>query len=516
MHLSEVSYYKDCTLVWSYHVDFDILIATLISDTLMENETIREINLMNNSEICFLPATELVAKIHSREISPREVMEAHLEQVEVVNPKVNAIVTFLPDQALEMADLAYKKLSQGDAVGLLHGLPIVHKDLFPTKGIRTTYGSPIYTNNIPTENALIVQRLHNEGAIPIGKTNTPEFGAGSQTYNEVFGETLNPYDITKTCGGSSGGAAVALATGMSPLADGSDIGGSLRNPASFCNVVGLRVSPGRVPSWPSNTSWMPMSVQGPMARTVADAALMLSAIAGPDSRVPISIPESGKSFLEPLDRNFQGVRIGWSQNLGGLPIDPRVVTIINSQHKIFESIGCLINDSEPDFTDADEVFKIWRGFGSAIAYAELLQTHRDSIKETLIWDIEQGLGLSEKQIRWAETKRMEIFQRMHDFMKTHDFLICPVSQVPPFDVSTRYITEIDGQAMETYIDWMKSCYYVSITGHPAISVPCGFTEDGLPIGIQIIGRYRDEIGVLQLAHAFEQATSYWKIRPPML
>ena len=203
---------------------------------------------MNNSEICFWPATELVEKIRSREISPREVMEVHLEQVNIINPIVNAIVTLVPDQALDMADLAYKRLTQGDEVGLLHGLPVAHKDLFPTKGIRTTYGSPLYRNNVPTENALIVQRLHNEGAITIGKTNTPEFGAGSQTYNEVFGETLNPYDVTKTCGGSSGGAAVALATGMVPLADGSDIGGSLRNPANFCNVVGLRVSPGRVPS----------------------------------------------------------------------------------------------------------------------------------------------------------------------------------------------------------------------------------------------------------------------------
>ena len=468
---------------------------------------------MNDSEICFLPTTELVKKIRSQEISPREAMEAHLKQIETVNPKVNAIVTLVPEQALSMADLAYKKIAQGEEVGLLHGIPVAHKDLFLTKGIRTTYGSPIYKDYVPGEDALIVQRLHDEGAITIGKTNTPEFGAGSQTYNEVFGETLNPYDITKTCGGSSGGAAVALATGMVPLADGSDIGGSLRNPANFCNVVGFRVSSGRVPSWPSSTSWMPISVQGPMARTVEDAALMLSAIAGPDPRIPTSIPESGKRFLEPLERDFTGTRIAWSRSLGGLPVDTRVTNIIDSQRKVFESLGCFTDDGEPDFSDADEVFKIWRGWGSAISHAETLRRHRDSMKGTLIWDIEEGLKLNGEQIRWAATKRMEISQRMHDFTNTYDFLVCPVSQVPPFDVNTRYITEINGQKMKTYIDWMKSCYYITITGHPSISVPCGFTSDGLPIGIQIVGRYHDDFGVLQLAYAFEQATSVWKIRP---
>jgi len=468
---------------------------------------------MDNSEICFLPATELVRKIRSQEISPREVIEAHLKQIEKINPTVNAIVTLVSEQALSMADLAYKQIAAGTEVGLLHGLPVAHKDIFLTKGIRTTYGSPIYNDYIPTQDDLIVQRLHIAGAITIGKTNTPEFGAGSQTYNEVFGETLNPYDTTKTCGGSSGGAAVALATGIVPLADGSDIGGSLRNPANFCNVVGLRVSPGRVPSWPNNTGWLPTSVQGPMARTVQDTALMLSAIAGPDPRIPISIPEPGERFLEPLERDFTGIHIGWSHSLGGLPVDPSINKVIDSGRKTFESIGCLIDDAEPDFTDADEVFKIWRAWGNVIANAELLKKHRDSLKDTLIWDIEQGLKLSADQLQWAEIKRMEIFQRMHKFMETHDFLVCPVSQVPPFDVKTRYISEINGQEMKTYIDWMKSCYYITITGHPAISVPCGFTSEGLPVGMQIVGRYQDDFGVLQLAHAFEQATSFWKIRP---
>ena len=366
---------------------------------------------------------------------------------------------------------------------------------------------------MPDEDGLIVQRLKNAGAITIGKTNTPEMGAGSQTYNEVFGETLNPYDTTKTCGGSSGGAAVSLACGMQPIADGSDTGGSLRNPANFCNVVGFRVSPGRVPAWPNRTGWVPTSVQGPMARTVQDAALMLSAIAGPDSRVPISIPEAGSRFLEPLDRDFTDVRIGWSRDLGGLPVDSRVTAVIDSQRKAFESLGCITVDGEPDFTDADEVFKIWRGWGREMTGSEMLKAHRDQMKETLIWDIEQGVNLTGPQVGWAELKRMEIFQRVRTFMETHEFLICPVSQVPPFDVKERYITEINGEKMDTFIDWMKSCYYITITGHPAISVPCGFTPEGLPIGVQIVGRYRDDFGVLQLAHAFEQATGTWKQRP---
>ncbi len=468
---------------------------------------------MPDSDICFLTATELSRRIRTREISAREVMETHLAQIERVNPKVNAIVTLVPEQALDMADAADKALARGDEVGPLHGLPVAHKDLVPTKGIRTTLGSPIFKDNVPDEDGLIVQRLKNAGAITIGKTNTPEMGAGSQTYNEVFGETLNPYDTTKTCGGSSGGAAVSLACGMQPIADGSDTGGSLRNPANFCNVVGFRVSPGRVPAWPNRTGWVPTSVQGPMARTVQDAALMLSAIAGPDSRVPISIPEAGSRFLEPLDRDFTDVRIGWSRDLGGLPVDSRVTAVIDSQRKAFESLGCITVDGEPDFTDADEVFKIWRGWGREMTGSEMLKAHRDQMKETLIWDIEQGVNLTGPQVGWAELKRMEIFQRVRTFMETHEFLICPVSQVPPFDVKERYITEINGEKMDTFIDWMKSCYYITITGHPAISVPCGFTPEGLPIGVQIVGRYRDDFGVLQLAHAFEQATGTWKQRP---
>jgi amidase len=359
-----------------------------------------------------------------------------------------------------------------------------------------------------------VERLRDAGAISLGKTNTPEFGAGSQTFNEVFGETLNPYDTTKTCGGSSGGAAVALACGMLPLADGSDMGGSLRNPAAFCNVVGLRPSLGRVPTWPSLAAWFPLSVEGPMARTVRDVALMLSAIAGPDPRSPVSLPESGRVFSRPLERDFDGVRVAWSRDLGGVPVDPRITAVLERQRGVFDSLGCVVEDAEPDFAGADEVFRVWRAWYYELSFGELLKEHRDELKDTVVWNIEEGVRLDGSQIGEAERKRTELYHRFRTFMERYEFLILPVSQVPPFDVKQRYVTEINGVKLDTYIDWMRSCYYVTATGLPAVSVPCGFTPEGLPVGVQIVGRHRDDLGVLQLAHAFERATGFWKCRPP--
>jgi amidase len=394
-------------------------------------------------------------------------------------------------------------------------LPVAHKDLFPTKGVRTTFGSPIFGDFVPDHDALIVERLAEAGAISVGKTNTPEFGAGSQTFNGVFGETLNPYDPTRTCGGSSGGGAVALACGMVPIADGSDLGGSLRNPAGFCNVVGFRPSPGRVPTWPDPTPWLALTVEGPMARTVEDAALMLGAIAGPDPRSPLSISEPGALFLRPLERDFGGVRVAWSRDLGGLPVDPRVTEVLEGHRDVFESLGCAVEEAEPDLADADEVFKTLRAWRYELSVGELLEEHRDEMKDTVVWNIEEGARLGGPQVGRAERKRTELFHRVRSFMGSYEFLVSPVSQVPPFDVKQRYVTEIAGERMQTYVDWMKSCYYVSVTGLPAISVPCGFTREGLPVGIQIVGRYRDDFGVLQLAHAFEGATRYGERRPPL-
>ncbi len=471
---------------------------------------------MTSHDICFMSATQLSHHIRKKELSAREVMEAHIKQIQLINPTVNAIVTFLPELGLKMADAADKKLCSGDSIGPLHGLPIAHKDLVNTKGILTTLGSPLFKNYIPAKNDLMVKRLQKAGAITIGKTNTPEFGAGSQTYNTVFGETCNPYDTTKTCGGSSGGAAAALACGMLPIADGSDTGGSLRNPANFCNVVGLRTSPGRVPSYPNSAGWSPLSVQGPMARTVQDVALMLSAIAGPDPRSPISITEPGNRFNIPLQRDFKGVRLAWSQDLGGLPVDNRITQVIDANRHIFESLGCVIEDKEPNFQDADKSFKILRAWFFALLFGDLVKKHREQIKDTVIWNVEEGFKLSGIQIGEAEKKKTALYHRVRKFMEKYEFLICPVNQVPAFDIKQRSISEINNTKMETYIDWMKSCYYITVTGHPAISVPCGFTPEGLPVGVQIVGRHQDELGLLQLAYAFEQATQYHKQKPKIV
>ena len=466
-------------------------------------------------DLCFLSATELARLIRIREVSCEEVMRVHLEQIERVNPMVNAIVTLLPERALEGARMADGAIASGQPVGSLHGLPVAHKDLLVTKGIRTTFGSPIYQDFVPDTDAILVERLRAAGAITIGKTNTPEFGAGSQTFNPVFGATRNPWDLTKTCGGSSGGAAVALACGMVPLADGSDFGGSLRNPASFCNIAGFRPSAGRVPSWPTVNAWFSLPVLGPMARTVEDLALMLSAMAGPDARAPISINESGSVFARPLARDFRGLRVAWSRDLGGLPIDNRVTEALSSGRRVLEAIGVQVEDANPDLADADEIFRVLRAWNFEASFGALLETKQHQMKDTVIWNIEEGARLTGAQVGRAELKRTELYHRVRRFMEQYAFLAAPVVQVPPFDVNQPWVTEINGEKMHTYLDWMKSCYAISATGLPAVSVPCGFTRDGLPVGLQIVGRHQDDFGVLQLAHAFQQQTGLWKRRPPV-
>jgi amidase len=463
------------------------------------------------NELCFQSPRTLARLLRAKKISPSELMQAFIAQIERVNPKVNAIVTFLPEQALKAA----KAFDSKQPEGLLGGLPIAYKDLVPTKGIRTTFGSLVYQDHVPDEDHLVVQRLSAAGAITIGKTNTPEFGAGSQTFNKVFGATRNPYDPSKTCGGSSGGAAVAVACGMLPFADGGDLGGSLRNPGNFCNVVGFRPTPGRVPSWPAANAWDTLPVLGPIGRTVEDTAFLLSAMAGPDPRAPASIMEPGSVFLKSLKRSFKKVRVAWSRDLGGLPMDPRVTGALEKQRHTFSDLGCLVEEAEPDFSGATEAFEALRALGFFHKVGPLLEDHRDKLKDTVIWNIEQGMKLRAEEVAKAEALRTQLFHRMRSFLERYEFLLCPVNQVPPFPVDEPYPTEIAGTKMTNYIDWMKSCYWITVTSHPAISVPAGFTEEGLPVGIQIVGRYRDDFGVLQLAHAFEQATQVWKRRPPI-
>jgi amidase len=467
-----------------------------------------------SSDICFTDAVELSRLIRNRELSATEVMTAFLSQIERVNPKVNAMCSFIGEEAaLSAARDADEKFAKGQPPGPLHGLPHAVKDLIPTAGIRTTFGSLIYKDFVPDGDALVVERLKAAGAIIIGKTNTPEFGAGSQTFNKVFGPTLNPYDLTKTCGGSSGGAAVALACGMVPLADGSDLGGSLRNPAGFCNVVGFRTAPGRVPVYPSPAGSSTLAVEGPMARSVRDTAYLLSVLAGPDPRAPGSIDEPGLTFLRPLERDFRGTRIAWSRNLGRYPVEAVVNEVCDRARPVFAQLGCEIEDNEPDLHDADEIFQDLRAWSYAQTRAADLSRSRELIKDTVVWNIEQGLKLSSPDAKRAEANRGKLCRRVAQFMGRYEFLVLPVSQVAPFPVEVDWVREICGVEMETYIDWMATCYAITVTGLPAISVPCGFTENGLPIGLQIVGRHQREFDVLQLAFAFEQATQYGRARP---
>ncbi len=387
------------------------------------------------------------------------------------------------------------------------------------RGVRTTFGSRIYRDYVPAEDSLLVERIRGAGAICIGKTNTPEFGAGSQTYNEVFGATLNPWNRGKTCGGSSGGAAVSLACRMLPIADGSDLGGSLRNPASFCGVVGMRPSPGRVPTWPAQRAWSPLNVEGPLARTVEDLALVLSAMAGPDARSPLSLETPGARFRGELGRDFSGVRVAWWRNLGGgVPVDPRVRAAVNAQRRIFEDLGCIVEEAEPDFEGADYAFRTLRAHSTALRLADDVRDHRELIKDTLLEEYEAGCRLTARDVGLAEAAHTELYQRVRRFMERYEFFVLPVCQVLPFDVNQHWPVEIDGVKLATYIDWMKTCYYISAAGTPAISVPCALVEPApgepkLPVGLQIMGRHRDDWGVLQMAYAFEQASGAGACEP---
>jgi amidase len=468
-------------------------------------------------DVCFMRAVELAALIREKKISARELMQAHLKQIGRVNSKVNALVTLVPeDQLMAQAAAADEALTKGRTLGPLHGLPIAAKDLHETAGIRTTYGSPLHRDFVPDFDCRVVQREKAAGAIVIGKSNVPEFGLGSQTFNKVFGPTRNPYNVSKTCGGSTGGGAVALACGMVPLADGSDMGGSLRNPPNFCNVVGLRPSPGRVSNVPTRLGWFTLSVAGPVARNVADCALLLSVQAGFDPHFPISIDQAGTQFAQPLGtRNFKGVRVAMFKDLG-LPWDPEVKAAVKAQGKVFESLGCVVEEAEPDFRDANEAFLAWRHWSTELAFGDLMASHGDQLNEYIHWHVEEGRKLTGTELSRLEAKRTELYQRMVAFMNKYEFFVLPVNQVLPFDVNTHYPTEIAGVKMENYIAWMKSAYYISTVGNPAASVPCAFSQGGLPIGMQIVGRHQDDWGVLQMAYAFEQATKVGNRRPAIV
>lgn len=467
----------------------------------------------NPTDICFMSAVGMAALIRAKKLSAREALAAHLKQIERVNPKVNAIVTLAAEKAADAAAKADELQAHNQKLGQLHGLPVAHKDLFETRGIRTTFGSLLYKDYIPAEDDLVVERIARAGAITIGKTNTPEFGAGSQTFNKVFGATRNPYDLEKTCGGSSGGAAVALACGLTAVASGSDTGGSLRNPAAFCNVVGFRPSIGRVPNPKAAFAWSTLSTSGCLARSVADLAFVLSTLAGPDPCAPLSIDEPGEHFAQPLDRSFKQVRVAWFKDLGGVPFDARVRAVVDGHRQTFESLGCSVEQAEPDFAPAEVSFRILRAWSSAATYGERLRQHPDAFKDTLKGEIEEGLRLSGSDLARAETAHAQLWRSFQAFLEKYEYFVLPTTQLPPFDVTTEYPAEIAGVKFSSYIDWMKSCWYISATGNPAASVPAGFTPEGLPVGVQIVGRNKQDFAVLQMARAFEQATGFGKKRP---
>ena len=470
------------------------------------------------SDLCMRSAIELAEMLRRRDVSAREVISAHIGRIETFDPAINAVVTRTFDSALAQAAAADEAMAHGEPPGLLHGLPVAHKDLADTAGVRTTYGSPLFAAHVPDRDALVVQRMAQAGAISLGKTNTPEFGAGSHTVNPVFGATRNPYHLGRSAGGSSGGAAAALAARLICLADGSDLGGSLRNPASFCNVVGLRPSAGRVPGWPLSDITDQLSVSGPMARTVADTGLLLAVLAGPDPRVPLALDQPPPALAGPAEvlslvtRDLRGLRIAWSPDLG-LPVEPEVLKVLAPARQVLAGLAGAVTDATPDLSGADEAFRTFRAFMFATFHHELLRADPDLVGANVTWNIQRGLELTVADLSRATMLRAALAERISDFFTEVDVLACPVSQVAPFDVTQDWVHEINGRPQRTYLDWMASAYLISVTGLPAISVPAGFTADGLPVGLQLVGRRRSDWDLLAVARAFEAATGHAAITP---
>ena len=471
-------------------------------------------NADSHADIVFAPAWSQAEMLQQGAISGRELMAAHLAQIEIANPVVNAVVTMADgDDLLAQADASDAlRASAPDSIGPLHGLPVAIKDLEPTAGIRTTFGSRIYADWVPDADSMPVRRYKSAGAIVVGKSNTPEFGAGSQTFNDVFGATLNPYGLGTTCGGSSGGAAVALACGMVPIAQGSDFGGSLRNPASWSNVVGMRNSMGVVPA-SRPMGYTHESVTGAMGRTVKDVQLQLQAIAGHDPSVPYSLPSGSIDFSADLAIDLRGKRIAWSRDLGGATIDPEITTTLDKQRATFEEMGCIVEDADPPLDGAGEIFHTLRAALFAHQHRVHLANNRTLLKDTIVWNAEAGLAISALDLKLAEERRTELFERVARFMTKYDFIAAPVTSLPPFDIAMEYPTVVAGVEMSDYLQWMAPCVWITVTGLPAISVPAGFHESGLPCGLQLIGRRYADMSVLQLAHAFESATGFWKQAP---
>lgn len=451
----------------------------------------------------------MVAAVREGRISARALLELHLERIAERNPEVNAIVSLDVDRARAGADAADRHREAGGPLGPLHGLPFAPKDTHATAGWRTTYGSPLFAEHVPDADEILVERVRRAGVVVVGKTNVPEFAAGSHTFNRVFGTTRNPHDPSRSAGGSSGGAAAALASGMVPLADGSDMGGSLRNPASFCGVVGLRPSLGRVPEWPLYNQWETTSTGGPMARDVADLALLLGVLAGPDPRAPHALGDPGEVFAAPLPEGtdaLRGLRVALSVDLGGaFAVDREVAAVVEDAGALLSRSGADVRAAHPDLREADDTFRTLRAWHLHAKLGPLLARHPDGLKASLADNIRLGEHLTGADVARAYTQRTALSERMRLFFADHDVLVLPVSQVPPFPAEQEFPTEVDGRPMAGYLDWMRSAYLITVTGCPAIAIPAGRTADGLPVGVQVVAPHGADRRLLEVAAALESA-----------
>ena len=457
---------------------------------------------------------ELTGRLRSREVSAREVVADHLARIEAVNPAINAVVTLVGEQALAQAEEADQRAANGAELPALHGIPMTHKDTLATAGIRSTSGSPLLADNVPSHSDLVIQRLWDAGVIATGKNNTPEFAAGSHTFNPLFGATGNPYDTGRSVGGSSGGASAVLAARVQALADGTDMGGSLRNPAAWCNVVGLRPSPGVVPVWPVANPEAVLSRHGLMARTVDDLALGMSVVAGDHPSSPLPSPAAGADFAALLNEgvraDLKGVRIGVSIDFGqGVPVAAEVAEVIRAQAQIFADLGATIVEAAPDLSDADEVFDVTRAFDMATNLRHTVAEHGDSgqIKEDVIWNVRRGLELTAPELMSAAEARGRLDASIRQWFGEYDLLLTPTVQIMPFSSEQTWPREIAGVKLETYIEWMRSCSLISATRCPALSVPGGFV-DGLPVGVQLVAAPGADVRLLELARVYEQATHF--------
>lgn len=472
---------------------------------------------MEHDEICDLPLGRLSALLRTRRLSSREVLEAHLGRIETVNPVLNAVVTLDAERARRDAAAADERAASGAELPLLHGVPMTHKDTHDTAGMRTTLGAPTLAERVPETSTLIIERLNAAGVLTTGKTNVPELAAGSHTFNQIFGTTVNPWDTTRSAGGSSGGVAAVVAAGVQPAGDASDMGGSIRTPASFTNLVGLRPSVGVVPSWPVRDPWAWISRQGPIARCAEDLALMMRVLSPRAAHVPLSRVREPIDFTRALAHDLSGVRIGWTSDLGvGVPVEREVLEVLSRQVAVLESLGAVVEPACPDLRDAPEVFEITRAMDFSVSHAEVYREAPGRFKRSLAENIEKGFALTSDQLRSAVAARGRLHEATTAFFARYDLLAAPAVTVAPFDAALEYPTAVAGQPMADYLGWMQAATLVTATGLPCLSTPAGFTDTGLPVGLQLVAPDGHDLALLDAAHALEQATDWHRRRPPLL